>query len=265
MRKLALLTLTIYLATVSAFFSPLAFADEEDNDSETFDERIEEAMCQIQGVTGESSYTYKEGEGEGEGKDEEDFNAILVAIEEHIESSKDSEYCGVTNEATGYVEIGDCTTAGELITEISEVIADPTDLTDSETRIINVYHGVCCFVGKEKSNGKFECEDIRDVYFEEYSECDDKAISCEKRQWIIATSGAGIIKVYVKQIYRWAATTVGLVAVVTIVINGIRISVSGVSGDISDAKNKILKALGGLVLLFFSAILLYTINPTFFS
>jgi bacteriorhodopsin len=82
---------------------------------------------------------------------------------------------------------------------------------------------------------------------------------------VIGTSGAGIIKVYVKQIYRWAAMTVGTVAVVTMVISGIQISMSGVSGDISSAKTKMMSALAGLVLLFLSGLILYTINPTFFS
>ena len=74
-----------------------------------------------------------------------------------------------------------------------------------------------------------------------------------------------IVKIMVKQIYTWGAFTVGSMAVMTIILNGVRISMSGVSGDITEAKNKILQAIAGIVLLFMSGIILYTINPDFFT
>lgn len=171
--------------------------------------------------------------------------------------------CGVADSQTGMLEKGDCTEPGEVITEISEVIG--SDVTTGDSRIITVYTGTCCLLGKGTDSEIEKCDDKRTIYYETYEGCSEHAVACSKRQWIIATSGAGIIKVYVKQIYRWAAGTVGFVAVVTIVISGIQISVSGVSGDITSAKDRIIKAISAIVLLFLSGLLLYTINPTFFS
>jgi type IV secretory pathway VirB2 component (pilin) len=57
-----------------------------------------------------------------------------------------------------------------------------------------------------------------------------------------------------------------VIAVLIIVISGIQISAAG--GDqttVTNAKNRIVQSLGGLVILFLSAIILYTINPTFFT
>ena len=68
-----------------------------------------------------------------------------------------------------------------------------------------------------------------------------------------------------EQIFTWGALTVGSIAVMTIVLNGVRIQMSGVSGDITEAKNKIFQAIAGIVLLFLSGLILYTINPGFFT
>lgn len=48
-----------------------------------------------------------------------------------------------------------------------------------------------------------------------------------KIQWLISSTGAGILKTYVKQIYVFGAGIVGFIAVATIVGSGIQISVSG--------------------------------------
>ena len=174
--------------------------------------------------------------------------------------------CGRVNEKTKSIEKGDCSVGdnGKVITEITEVIG-PEITADSEgNEIIDVYQGTCCFItdGDDVNN----CIEERFIYTETFEDCQNHpAKNCNRRQWIIGTSGAGIIKIFVKQFYNWAAGTIGFVSVITIVISGIQISVSGVSGDISSARERILKALGALVLLFLSSLLLFTINPTFFS
>ena len=245
MRKLALFTLVSYLALTLTAFSPLALADEE-----TEIDKYDVQVCSF--------------------SQEIDETEQIEQTKKDAESGDYKGTCGETpNIATGSLEKGDCTAEGKVITEISEVIGSDTSTGegDEESKIVTVYKGVCCFVVKRDDNGKVTgCKEERTVYATTYTGCTELPASyCSKVQWIISTSGAGIIKVYVKQLYRWAAMTVGFIAVVTIVVSGIQITVSGVSGDISSAKSRILKAISGLVLLFLSGIILYTINPTFFS
>jgi hypothetical protein len=180
----------------------------------------------------------------------------------------DGSTCGEPNAVTGFLEKGDCSAAGYVITELSEPIGNPVAITEGEdagNKIINVYKGTCCWYADWNEEGQQECYETREIYAESISECDAGASFCSQRQWVIGSSGAGIIKLYVKQIYTFMAFTVGAIAVSTMVIAGIQISVSGVSGDISAAKQRMTQAITGIVLLFFSGILLYTINPTFFT
>jgi len=67
-------------------------------------------------------------------------------------------------------------------------------------------------------------------------------------------------------IYTWAAGFVGLIAVGVIMISSIQISLSG--GDsqaVTNSKDRIVKSLAGLAVLFLSGLILYTINPNFFT
>lgn len=89
--------------------------------------------------------------------------------------------------------------------------------------------------------------------------------TCKKVQVLLTKGGATTIQAYIGTVYRWGASVAGLIAVVVIILNGIRISLAG--GDtqaIENAKNRILQSIGGLVILFLSGLILYTINPNFF-
>jgi hypothetical protein len=89
--------------------------------------------------------------------------------------------------------------------------------------------------------------------------------SCQRIQVIHADSGANLIFIYVRMIYLWAAGTIGIVSVFTLVYSGIGISMAGGdSGKIDPFKQRIAQSLMGLVVLFLSGLILYTINPTFF-
>ncbi len=243
MRRLALLSLIAYLSIV---FSPFAMAIEYTGSSTEMD-GIKICSVSFYETTADSLQT-----------EVNDFKNKTQA---------DDAKCGEENGITKFIEKGDCTDEGKVITEISEVFGEDTETGegDTENKIVTVYKGSCCFVIGNDSNNNPYCKEVVEVYKSTYEDCTATATGCQKRQWVIGTSGAGIIKVYVKQIYRWAAMTVGTVAVVTMVISGIQISLSGVSGDISSAKTKMMSALAGLVLLFLSGLILYTINPTFFS
>ena len=90
--------------------------------------------------------------------------------------------------------------------------------------------------------------------------------TCNPVQVIFSRAGTTLIQGYIGTIYRWAAGLVGILSVTVIIISGIQISVAG--GDtqaIDDAKGRIVKSLAGLAVLFLSGLILYTINPTFFT
>ncbi len=180
--------------------------------------------------------------------------------------------CGTENSSTGMVEKSDCTS--EVISEVAEVVSSATPSTQTTgDRIVNLYQGVCCLIYNATEN---ICYETRTYYTKDLTTC--KAFeagtgtnmatgksNCSLRQWIIATTGMGLLKIYVKQIFTFGAFAVGAIAVANIILNGIRISVAGVSGDISEAKQKITQSLSGIVLLFMAALILYSINPDFFS
>ena len=175
--------------------------------------------------------------------------------------------CGELNTTTNSYEMGDCASASppQLVTEILEPVGAAGKTSDGQ--IIDLYKGVCCIVGgttSDAADAPYYCDQSRNVYLDTYATCMDGANSCQKVQWLIASTGAGILKTYVRQIYVFGAGIVGFIAVATIVGSGIQISVSGATGDITAAKDRITQSIMGIALLFFSALILYTINPTFF-
>lgn len=92
-----------------------------------------------------------------------------------------------------------------------------------------------------------------------------KAFDCQRVQVLKAKSGAELVYSYVGMIYKWAAGTIGIISVFTMVYSGIGImTASGEGGSIDKHKTRIMQSLLGLVILFLSGIILYTINPTFF-
>ena len=89
---------------------------------------------------------------------------------------------------------------------------------------------------------------------------------CIEYQLILSNSGTIVIYTYINTIYRWAATIVGLISVMVIIFSGIQIATSGGETEVlSNAKSRIIKSLSGLAVLFLSGLILYTINPTFFT
>lgn len=90
--------------------------------------------------------------------------------------------------------------------------------------------------------------------------------SCKPVQVYLSKGGTVMIENYIATIYKWAASMVGVIAVVVIIISGLQISIGG--GDtagIDKAKTRIIKSLVGIAVLFLSGVILYTINPTFFT
>lgn len=91
-------------------------------------------------------------------------------------------------------------------------------------------------------------------------------VTCSTQYRITGKSGADIFGKYVALLYKWAAGIVGIVSVLIIVFSGIQISTAGgESGKIDLAKTRIMQSLAGLAILFLASLILYTINPGFFT
>ncbi|MBD3157045.1 hypothetical protein GF369_04435 [Candidatus Peregrinibacteria bacterium] len=121
---------------------------------------------------------------------------------------------------------------------------------------------VCTKLDNDKANMTNKCE-----YKETCEGGGDLGddVTCQRVQVLKAESGGDLIYSYVRMIYLWAAGTIGIIAVFTLVYSGIGISAAGGdSGKIDNYKNRIMQSLIGLVILFLSGLILYTINPTFF-
>lgn len=90
--------------------------------------------------------------------------------------------------------------------------------------------------------------------------------SCREVQVILSKGGTTMIYYYIGTIYRWGAGLVGIIAVTLIIISGIQISTAGGEPDaINAAKKRILQSIAGIVVLFLSGLILYTVNPNFFT
>ena len=88
---------------------------------------------------------------------------------------------------------------------------------------------------------------------------------CSEVQVHLSKGGTGLLTGYIRTIYIWAASLVGVISVTVIILSGIQLSLAG--GDtqvVENAKGRIIKSLSGIALLFLSGLILYTINPTFF-
>jgi len=86
------------------------------------------------------------------------------------------------------------------------------------------------------------------------------------QQVISGDNGNEILSNYVALLYKWIAGFIGIVSVLMLVVGGIQISTAGASQEgLQSGKDRIYAALAGLVLLFLSSLLLYTINPNFFK
>lgn len=83
---------------------------------------------------------------------------------------------------------------------------------------------------------------------------------------VSGTDGLSLLNNYASRVYQWIAGIVGAICILIIIVSGIQISIGGLSADeVGSAKERVERALIGLAVLFLSAFILYTINPTFFT
>jgi len=90
--------------------------------------------------------------------------------------------------------------------------------------------------------------------------------TCTTKQVLIAASGSGLIQKYLRMIYNFGTAAAGIFAILIIMFNGVKISVSGSDeGAVDEAKKQIVNSLLALTVLFLSGFILYIINPNFFT
>ncbi|MBU0706122.1 pilin [Patescibacteria group bacterium] len=75
----------------------------------------------------------------------------------------------------------------------------------------------------------------------------------------------GIVYNYLGLVYNFLSGLIVAFVVLVAIIGGIRMSTSAGSDKYTEGKNMIIKALVGMILWFTASVILYTINPTFFT
>ena len=95
---------------------------------------------------------------------------------------------------------------------------------------------------------------------------DQTSVTCRRVQFIVYKTGQELAGKYVNMVYRWVASIVGIVAVIYIIVNGIIISAAqNDSGQVTAAKDRIVQSLIAMVVLLCASLILYAINPNFFT
>jgi hypothetical protein len=76
----------------------------------------------------------------------------------------------------------------------------------------------------------------------------------------------GLLYSYVSVIYKYLSGLIVGIVVLMIVVGGIEMSISGGDSEkVTHGKDRITKAIIGMVIWFLASLILYTINPTFFT
>jgi len=118
-------------------------------------------------------------------------------------------------------------------------------------------------IGKQKKpdgSAKYDSATARKL--EAFILSQDKYAACV----VTGRDGLDLLNNYATLVYRWIAGIVGSLCILIIIVSGIQISIGGLSQEeVGSAKERITRSLIGLVVLFLSAFILYTINPTFFT
>jgi hypothetical protein len=182
----------------------------------------------------------------------------------------------------------DCSTLNtpEKIDKIFTIIEEPFGGIGGNLNYFTCFRRTCCKTASgscgtsefpdvtvEASAKRNKAADYRKCYSDYQPNCtpttDDKAAtvtSCKKIGIFYATSGTELLYTYISSIYRYTASVIGIICVFFITYGGVRIAAAGDNPGIMDAeKKRIIQSLSGLVLLFLSAAILYSINPNFFT
>lgn len=151
-----------------------------------------------------------------------------------------------------------------IITIVEEAFGEPTNPNNKITPKKDYQSIICCRVTETTENSGDKVTKTK-LNSGTCGTCNTNKI-CDEVMVILSKGGTSMIEGYIASIYTWAASLVGLIAVTVIILSGIQIAASG--GDtqaVDSAKSRIIKSISGLAVLFLSGLILYTINPNFFT
>lgn len=157
-----------------------------------------------------------------------------------------------TAPTTGTQDIGTSGQINELYVFLTETISGEAGLSYSCSEVVD------CLRKKHRAqSGR-----IREARVFNEIKGNEKLKACV----VTGKTGLDLLTNYASQVYQWIAGVVGAICILVIVVSGIQISIGGLSQEeVSTAKDRVIRALVGLVVLFLSAFILYTINPLFFT
>ena len=125
--------------------------------------------------------------------------------------------------------------------------------------LFNIF-GVIAAPSDNPGTAKYICKDKPGEYCIPLKE----SINGETR--ITGKSGIDLVSNYISIIYKYAASVIGILCVLVIVVSGIQMTMGGADQDMfNQGKTRIIQALLSLVLLFLTSFILTTINPGFFK
>lgn len=158
------------------------------------------------------------------------------------------------------------------ILNLTSLKSQPTDAFDANDGEIYAILGES-IAPNAPNDAQYNCSQIISCLQQKYFNSntrDTQIINDIKTQYsyclVAGKDGIDLLSNYASMVYQWIAGIVGGICILIIVFSGIQISMGGLSQEeVSSAKDRIGRSLGGLVILFLSAFILYTINPLFFT
>ena len=168
--------------------------------------------------------------------------------------------CDTLNEAAN--------TTGLVVTIMEEELGGSREIQNlGDSKIMRCYRVTTCKL--PRTDGSHDPPNLdKCVKISKYANtCSPNSSTlCQRVQVIVSKTGPALLYTYIGMIYRWAAGVVGIICVLVLIIGGIQVATAGDDqGKIGEAKTRIVQSLAGLAILFLSAIILYTINPNFFT
>ena len=179
MCKLFTLLLATYLLAFMSPFLVLAEDTEDGSESDTSDEPTDEELEDFEFSDSSSEITVEAnpdlppicpfGTGIDWGiftEEEKDqvYSTFYESFNAEMEEANGKAECGEPNQYSEYLEKGDCSEDGKVVTEITEVIAPDVSIEDGE--VLTVYAGLCCLAGEKSTDGSgtVQCDDTRTLY-----------------------------------------------------------------------------------------------------
>lgn len=192
------------------------------------------------------------------------FTAINIVLALPLQAWAGNNDTSCPNQSKPGCCITDAAKSKFIITIVEEAFGEPTEPSNAINDTKDYQSIICCRVTTTATSGSGTASKT-ELNQGACSSCAENGKSCEEVMVILSEGGTTMIEGYIATIYKWAASLVGLIAVTVIIISGIQIAMSG--GDtqaVDSGKNRIIKSISGLAVLFLSGLILYTINPNFF-